>query len=244
MVITVVIATMAASGLLVGPRPQPANAGLVATGVNDRHTVKHDRVLTVPAPGVLGNDLNLLGATTAILVSGVSHGTLALRSDGGFTYTPAARYVGTDSFRYRPSGLLSTAATVTITVTNTAPVARPDAYAMVARTTLVIAAPGVLGNDSDADGDTLTVEMVGGGISGSLDLDPNGGFRYTPGGGASGTVTFSYRVWDGIVWSSSTTVSITITAAPTPTPAPTPRSTPAPTASPTPTPRPTATPIL
>ncbi|MGH2401686.1 MAG: Ig-like domain-containing protein [Candidatus Limnocylindria bacterium] len=248
-VLAVAVATVAASGFIVGAGPEPAHAAVVATGVNDSYAVKHDRVLTVPAPGVLRNDLNLLGGASAILDRGVSHGTLNLRSDGSFTYTPAARYVGTDSFRYRPKALLlGTIATVTITVTNTAPVARPDAYSMAARTTLVVAAPGVLANDTDADSDTLTVEMVGGGISGSLDLDPNGGFRYTPGGGATGTVSFSYRVWDGIAWSAATTVSITIAVAPTPTPAPTPaptpRPTPAPTPAPTATPRPTATPIL
>ena len=60
------------------------------------------------------HDLNLLGGATAILVSDVSRGTLNLQSNGGFTYTPAAAYLGTDTFRYRPSGVLSTAATVTI----------------------------------------------------------------------------------------------------------------------------------
>jgi len=230
----VAIATLVMSGFLIGT-PQPARAALVATGVADRYTVKHDRVTVIPAPGVLGNDLNLLGSASAILVSGVSHGTLNLRSDGGFTYTPAARYLGTDTFRYRPSGLLSTAATVTITITNAIPVARPDAYSTPSRTTLVVGAPGVLGNDTDGDGDALVAEMVGGGISGSLDLDPNGGFRYSPGGGFSGTATFSYRVWDGLAWSASTTVTLTV-AAPTPTPAPTPS--PAPTTTPAPTPTP------
>ena len=234
-VFAVAMAMVVVSGLLVGPAPQQTRAALVATGVNDARTVKHDRTLTDPAPGVLGNDLNLLGGSTAILVSDVAHGTLSLRSDGGFTYTPAAQYVGSDSFRYRPSGLLSTAATVTLTITNAIPVARPDAYSGVARTTIVVAAPGVLANDTDADGDALTAEIVGGGISGSLDLDPGGGFRYTPGGGFSGTATFSYRVRDGVVWSASTTVTLTIAPAPTatPTPAPTPTPTPAPTPKPT-----------
>ncbi len=239
-VVAIAMAMVVASGFLIGPAPQITRAALVATGVNDARTVKHDRTLTDPAPGVLGNDLNLLGSATAILVSDVSHGTLNLGSNGGFTYTPAARYVGSDSFRYRPSGLLSTAATVTITITNATPVARPDAYSGVSRTTLDVPAPGVLANDTDADGDALTAELVGGGISGSLDLDPDGGFRYTPGGGFSGTATFSYRVRDGLVWSAPTTVTLTITApapTPTPTPVPTPVPTPAPT--PAPTPRPT-----
>ncbi|HYI67618.1 MAG TPA: Ig-like domain-containing protein [Candidatus Limnocylindrales bacterium] len=239
------IATLVLSGLLIGG-PQPARAALVATGVNDSQSVKHDRTTVIPAPGVLGNDLNLLGGSRALLVSGVSHGTLTLRSDGGYTYTPAAGYLGTDTFRYRPSGLLSTAATVTITVTNATPVARPDAYSTAYRTTLVVPALGVLGNDTDADADALSAQFVGGGVSGSLSLGSNGGFTYSPNAGFSGTATFTYRVWDGVAWSAATTVALTV-GAPPPTPTPTPSPAPTPTPpppSPTPTPRPTPTPIV
>jgi hypothetical protein len=197
-------------------------------------TVKHDRTLVVAPAGVLANDLNLLGDTAAILVSGVSNGELDLDGDGGFTYEPAPGFVGTDSFRYRPSGLLSTAAKVTISVTNATPVARPDSYTWPGGT-LSVAAPGVLANDTDADGDALVAELDGGGISGSFDLDENGGFRYTPGGGFSGTGTVHYRVWDGVAWSATTTITLTRQApTPTPTATPTPKPTPRPTPTPTP----------
>lgn len=226
-----VLAAAAVAGF--GGSPEPVRAGLAAVGVNDSLVTKHDRTATVAAPGVLDNDINLLGGTTAILVSGTTHGTVSLRSDGGYTYVPAGGYVGTDSFRYKPSGLLSTAATVTIRITNAAPVARPDAYSGPARTTLTVPAPGVLGNDSDADGDALTASLVdGGGISGSINLAPNGAVTYSPGGGFTGTATFTYRVWDGVAWSATATTSLTITA-PTPTPSPTPTPTPSPTPSPT-----------
>jgi hypothetical protein len=232
--VAVVLAVTVASVMAVGPPPQ-ARAALVAVAMPDSLTMKHDRTAVVPAPGVLGNDLYLLGGATAVLVSGVTHGTLSLQSNGGYTYTPSAGYIGSDSFRYRPSGaLLST--TVTITITNAAPVARPDAYSGMAGTTLVVAAPGVLANDSDADGDALSAAQVGG-VTGSLNLHPNGGFEYTPGGGFSGTATFSYRVWDGVTWSGTTTVTLTIVA-PTPSPSPTPRPTPSPTPRPTPSPTP------
>jgi hypothetical protein len=225
-VASVVLAGTALSGVLVAP-PQQARAALVATGVPDSATVKHDQTVVTAAPGVLGNDLNLLGGSTAILVSGVSHGTLDLRSNGGFSYAPDPGYVGTDSFRYRPSGLLSTAAKVTITITNAAPVANPDAYMWPAGATLVVAAPGVLANDTDADGDELIAELAGGGISGSFDLEEDGSLRYTPGGGFSGSGAVSYRVWDGLAWSATTTISLA-TQSPTPTPRPTPTPTPLP----------------
>lgn len=216
--------------------PAPARAALAVVGVADSLTVKHDRTAVVPAPGVLGNDVHLLGDTTASLVQNVSHGSLDLRPDGGYTYTPAGGYVGTDSFRYRPSGLLSTGATVTITVTNAAPIARADAYATPSRTNLIVPAPGVLANDTDGDGDSLLAELVSAsGVSGSIDLEPNGALTYSPGGGFSGSVSITYRVTDGIAWSGSTTVTISVAAAtPAPTPVPTP----------TPRPTPTATPLL
>jgi hypothetical protein len=184
---------------------------------------------------VLGNDLNLLGGTTASLVSDVTHGELVLLSNGAYVYEPDPGFVGTDSFRYRPSGLLSTAATATITVTNAKPVAVADSYTWPGGT-LVIAAPGVLANDLDADGDPLIAELDGGGISGSFDLDEDGGFRYSPGGGFSGSGTVSYRVWDGLRWSNTATITLTIAAVPTPFPTPT--STPRPSLTPRPTPTP------
>ena len=72
----------------------------------DTHTMSHDRVAVVPAPGVLGNDVGIGGNTHAILDSGPSHGVVVLAQNGGYTYTPAASYVGTDVFRYHPTGCL------------------------------------------------------------------------------------------------------------------------------------------
>jgi hypothetical protein len=229
----IVLATAATSGLVIGPPPQPARA-LVALAVADSLTMKHDRTAVVSAPGVMANDVTLLG-TTASLVWGVSHGTLNLQSNGGYTYSPDPGYVGSDQFRYRLSGLVPTAANVTITITNATPTANPDAYSF-SGSTLVVAAPGVLANDTDSDGDALVAQLVGG-ITGSLNLYSNGGFQYTPGGGFSGSATFTYRVWDGVAWSGTTTVTLT-RPAPTPTPTPTP----IPTPTPVPTPKPTATP--
>ena len=223
--VALVLAGAALSGLVVTPRPARA-AALVATGIADSYTVRHDRSLVVAAPGVLANDLNLLGDSTAELVSGVAYGELDLDASGGFTYEPGPGFVGTDSFRYRPSGLLSTAAKVTISVTNAVPVARPDTYTWPGGT-LSVPAPGVLANDTDADGDLLIAEIDGGGISGSFDLDEDGGFRYEPGGGFSGSGTVHYRVWDGVAWSAATTITLTVQApTPTPTPIPTPTPTP------------------
>lgn len=228
---------VALSLLLLGV-PARTNAGLLSIAVNDTYSVRHDRQLSVGAPGVLRNDVDvsLTGGTSVDLVRGVSNGTLNLAANGGFTYLPRSGYVGTDSFQYRISGLLTTPATVTISVTNAAPVATDDSFTVTPGRTLSVAAPGVLSNDSDADGDAITVDDESG-VSGSLKLNANGGFTYTPNGGFSGSTSFTYTITDGI---STSTATVRLTSAPAPTP--TPALTPAPT--PTPTPQPIVLPSL
>src|SRR5439155_5138393 len=118
--------------------------------------IDEDGTLTVGAPGVLGNDSDIDSATiTAVLVAGPAHGTLTLNANGSFTYTPAGNYAGPDSFTYKANdgSLDSSVATVSITVAavNDAPVAASDSYTTDEDTTLAIAAPGILGNDSDID---------------------------------------------------------------------------------------------
>ncbi|HET6910863.1 MAG TPA: nidogen-like domain-containing protein [Mycobacteriales bacterium] len=92
------------------------------TAVDDTNTTPENTELDATAPGVLGNDSAPNGdAMTAVKDTDPSHGTLTLNSDGSYTYTPDAGYVGTDSFTYHAhdtvTGLDSTPATVTITVT-------------------------------------------------------------------------------------------------------------------------------
>jgi serine protease AprX len=95
---------------------------------------------------------------------------------------------------------------------NQAPFASSDAWSMETGTTLDVAAPGVLGNDGDADGDTLTAVLDAGPASGSLALDADGSFRYTPNAGFAGTDSFAYRAFDGALHSDPSTVSITVNA--------------------------------
>ena len=72
------------------------------------------------------------------------------------------------------------------------PIRRPPA------STLNVPAPGVLGDDTDADGDSLTATLVDGGGNGSLDLNSNGSFTFKSGGSFTGTRTFTYKASDGI----------------------------------------------
>jgi VCBS repeat-containing protein len=96
------------------------------------------------------------------------------------------------------------------TTTNQAPVATADTYSTDEDTTLMVAAPGVLGNDSDPDGNPLTATLVTGPAHGTLTLNPNGSFTYTPAANSNDAVTFTYRASDGTAQSNLATVTITV----------------------------------
>src|SRR5207248_2210637 len=75
---------------------------------------------------------------------------------------------------------------------------------------LTVAAPGVIGNDSDADGDALAAVLVAGVGHGSLTLSANGSFTYVPAAGYYGADSFTYKANDTFANSAVATVSLTI----------------------------------
>ncbi|MFC1980932.1 Ig-like domain-containing protein [Chloroflexota bacterium] len=188
--------------------------------INDDYSTDEDTVLTVAAPGVLGNDSDPdSDPLTSVSVTNPDNGAVTLNSDGSFTYTPDANWNGTDTFTYKANDGMaySNIATVTITVkaVNDAPVANNDSYSTSEGTVLTVAAPGVLGNDSDPDGDSLTSTQVTDPANGTITLNSDGSFTYTPDAGFSGSDTFTYKTNDGMVNSNvAATVTITVTATP------------------------------
>ena len=87
---------------------------------DDSYTTQIGATLTVEAPGVLANDFDDSSSITAVLVTGVSSGTLALTADGSFTYTTTRTTAGADAFTYKVTdGTVDSApATVHITITD------------------------------------------------------------------------------------------------------------------------------
>ena len=199
------IDVVAASALLgSGGRPSAAD---------DAYATAEDASLTVSAPGVLSNDTG--SNLSASLVSNTGHGTVTLGADGSFAYVPDANFSGSDSFTYTASdgSQASNVATVRITVTpvNDAPVAANDAYAATAGTGLLVAAPGVLANDTDADGNALTSILVSGpSHASSFALNANASFSYTAVATYSGSDKFTYKANDGTADSNVATVTITV----------------------------------
>ena len=100
------------------PVAAPAKAALLTLPINDSYTTGFEERLEVDEPGILGNDVSV-GSGRAQLTNDVDHGNLNLNHDGGFQYDPDDGFSGTDTFRYRITGLISTQATVTITVQGT-----------------------------------------------------------------------------------------------------------------------------
>ena len=141
---------------------------------------------------------------------------------GLYQFTPAADFRGFVRFTYRvadtgdgPSAALSSEiGTVTIAVTpvNDAPTAAGDVYAIAEDRMLPVSAPGVLSNDTDADGDSLTATLVTGPEHGTLTLHRDGSFTYVPDTDFSGIDQFHYRASDGLSESDIATVTITVQA--------------------------------
>ncbi|MBN2474882.1 MAG: lamin tail domain-containing protein [Pirellulales bacterium] len=186
------------------------------TAGDDVYQTEEDQLLEISAPeGVLANDHDADGdPISAAVVNAPPHGTLRLLPDGSFGYTPDPDFYGSDSFTYRANDGLgdSNLATVTITITpvNDAPVACDDSVWVALNTERRIAAPGVLADDFDADGDDLTAALASLPSFGSLTLEADGSFVYQPDPDYAGPDSFTYRASDGTLDSSLATVHITV----------------------------------
>lgn len=188
---------------------QVGGAGLTAG--DDTAATAEDTPVTIT---VLANDP---GATSVDSVTQGANGSV-VNNGADVTYTPNPNFTGTDMFTYRSTDgtAISNTANVTVTVSNEndSPAASPDAYAVVAGETLDVTAPGVLANDSDPDGDPLTAVLDTDAAGGTLNLNLDGGFVYTPNAGTTND-TFTYFANDGATNSAMpATVTITVTAAP------------------------------
>ena len=182
----------------------------------DRYEATEDQALTVDAPGVLANDTDVDSPSIlAELSGGPAHGDVVFMSDGSFTYTPEPNFFGQDDFTYTASdGLLSsgdTTVVIFVAGVNDAPVALPDAYTTAEDTQLLVGAPGVMANDTDADGDTLTVRVATPPDHGALSMLPDGTLTYMPDENFNGTDSFTYDLTDGTEPVLGVVVTITVT---------------------------------
>ncbi len=149
------------------------------------------------------------------LKQGPSHGSVFVYADGTYRYTPATGFAGEDSFTVlvddARGGTAEARVELTIRPPNAAPVAVEDTgLGTPFGTTLTLTAAALLANDSDANGDTLTIQSVTAGAGGTVSLDPQGNILFVPEGGFSGEASFSYTVSDGKGGTAVATVAITV----------------------------------
>jgi len=178
--------------------------------IDDFYSLDEDAPLVVAPAGVLANDTGT--ALTAVLETSPTFGVLFLYPDGAFEYQPNADFNGPDQFTYRAIDNLGQSASAVVTLNvnpvNDAPVALPDSASTAEDTAVAIA---VLANDSDADGDPLTVTGITQGTNGTVTTDGTT-VTYTPTADWSGTDTFSYTVADGNGGSDTASVTVNVTS--------------------------------
>jgi alpha-tubulin suppressor-like RCC1 family protein len=189
-------------------RVSVAPANYAPFGGDDRATTAEDTAVVVQ---VLDNDYDPEGASLSVsAVTQPSHGHTAVEGST-VRYTPAADFWGTDSFTYVVSDGAGGTDTVAVAVTVTSVADAPQAVDDVATTAEDTAVTvSVLGNDSDADGDTVALQSVTQPTRGTTTI-VQGAVRYAPEPGWSGSDSFGYTVSDGRGGTATGTVSVTVT---------------------------------
>jgi hypothetical protein len=152
---------------------------------------------------ISSSDLIAVLPPNAALVAGTQTFGVTLNTPPSATITATDTTDGTKTASTSPS----------ITVLNTPPTAVDDSYSMITGNVLSVGASGVLSNDTDPELQTLSVgtpRPVSGPADGSLTLNADGSFTYTPNPGFVGTDAFTYVANDGFADSAPATVTITV----------------------------------
>jgi len=192
------------------------SADPVPTAVGDSVTIPHN---TDVAIAVLSNDTHPTPdmLTLTVLTHG-AHGIVEVDNnatpedptDDLLIFMPDVDFIGHDTFAYTivDANGDSARAAVTVTMTNTAPMAADDTATTEAAQPVTLA---VLANDSDPDGDELTIESVTPAANGTVVLNADSTLTYTSNTNFDGTDTFTYTVSDGHGGTDVGTVTVTIT---------------------------------
>ncbi len=197
---------------------------------NDSNTTELNTTLSVGAPGVLANDSDADGDTlivTQFIINGVTYnvgntanlpqGNFTMSANGGYTFSPAVGYIGNyPIITYTVSdGTNTSTALLILNIVNTTnfspPIANTDVDTAEINTTLNVNAPGLLANDTDADGDTLSIlsftvngttypaGLTANLAEGNLTINLDGSYTFVPTPGYTGPVPdINYTIYDGL----------------------------------------------
>ncbi|MDW8239500.1 MAG: tandem-95 repeat protein [Acidobacteriota bacterium] len=184
--------------------------------VNDSYGATEDTTLVVGAmSGVLSNDTDpdgdLLTVTSTGAINTARGGTVMMNANGSFSYSPPANYCGQDSFAYTISdgrgGTDTATVTVNVTCVNDPPDAVNDNASTNEDTPVTI---NVLSNDTDVDGNPLSVTGASDPPRGSVTINGNGTITYTPDANLCGQDSFTYTISDGRGGTDTATVTVNV----------------------------------
>ncbi|CAA6819128.1 MAG: T1SS secreted agglutinin RTX [uncultured Sulfurovum sp.] len=188
----------------------PVNDAPVA--VDDNESTPEDTPIDI---NVTMNDIDVDGDILIVDVfTQPNNGVVTQNADGTLKYTPDANFNGIDIFEYTVTdGVLTDTATVTVTVVpvNDAPIAVDDTNETDRNTSITLGLEDiVLSNDSDVDGDTLSIVSVSNEVNGTVILNGDGTVTFAPDVNYTGTGQFDYTISDGNGGFDTATVVITI----------------------------------
>jgi hypothetical protein len=169
--------------------------------------------IVLTAAQLLANAADVDGDTLSIVNLVADSGSLTANADGTWTFTPAGDFNGTVRFSYDvDDGATRVAGTATLVVTpvNDAPTPVADTLAAVEDTPATFTAADLVGNDSDVDGDTLSIASVGGATNGTVRLNADGTVTFAPDADYHGAASFTYTVTDGSAVSGPVTVTVNV----------------------------------
>jgi Ca2+-binding RTX toxin-like protein len=213
---TIVVTFTATSGPAGAKLSDTGTLTITVTGTNDAPTAsavtatgsEDGGAITVTA---ITADVDADDTATFSVSANPANGTVVNNNDGTFTYTPNANFNGTDSFQYTVTdsegATASATATVTVTAVNDAPVLADTSASGLEDQAI----SGQL-TASDVDGDALSYSVASDVSNGTLVLNANGSYTYTPNSDFNGTDSFTVQVSDGNGGTDTATVTLTIEA--------------------------------
>ncbi|NEP50516.1 MAG: tandem-95 repeat protein [Moorea sp. SIO3C2] len=162
---------------------------------------------------VLANDTDAEGDALNVAIDQQGgNGTAEVNQDGTITYTPVDGFTGADSFTYQIDDGVNAPVTATVnvdvTAVNESPVAADDTATTALNTAVDI---NVLANDTDPEGDALTVTLDQQGANGTAVVNQDGTITYTPNADFTGTDTITYQLSDGINDPVTATINVDVT---------------------------------
>ena len=164
---------------------------------SDVYFTAYETPLSEPAPGFLINDTVECQPATASVSVNPTDGVVTAGADGAFVYTPNPGFYFTDEFTYEirdANQVVMATSVVTVVVDEPPCIAVDDAYSTTVDTTLTVAAPGVLVNDSVCPA-ANDVQVAQPAAFGTVTLQPDGSLGYVPDPGFVGQDSFTYDLW-------------------------------------------------